>query len=81
MSIEGTLALRQFIPKIVRGLYNYDHFERSDGAWFQVSVDRRRTEVIFCSKPGAALQRFPTITDFRLHLERGTALNDNVAEA
>jgi hypothetical protein len=61
--------LSAFKAKNVQGLYHYYHYERQDGAWFQVSIDPSRREVTYCPSPSKPFLKFRNLDELKQHLE------------
>jgi hypothetical protein len=65
--MSAPAALQAFEPKLVQGLYNLAHFERGDGAWYQVPYGRG--DITYCASPSSPFLRFPTLAALAAHLE------------
>jgi len=52
------MELMGFKCKDVQGLYNYLHFEREDGAWFQIPLPIGRDKyIVWCEGPCSPIKR------------------------
>lgn len=67
---EAKDPLEDFKPKYIQGLYSYLHYEREDGAWFQVSIDTRRLEVTFMPYEGGKFRKYANLDELRKALTK-----------
>lgn len=63
--------ITDFSPKLIKGLYHYNHYEHPDGSWFQSHVSnktRKTKEFIVKAKGDSKLTKYDNAKDVKKHL-------------